>query len=257
MRSALVVAHPGHELRLFAWSGRARPDLCVIAKGARNRLDAGRADASRAIAAEIGTVPRDPFGAFHDVVLYEWIMAGDAAPFVRLAETLAEAFVARGVATVVTDGWQNYNPVHDLTHLMARTAAALAQARLGRLVDCLDYPVVLGKHAHAPPGPETLRIELSPDEAAAKRGLIDRYPDIAGDVEALIEAAGLAAMEVETLHRPAPIEQLFPSGAPPWYESYGRARVEAGVYREALGWAHMAPVAHALAERLRGALCAC
>lgn len=252
MRSALVIAHPGHELRLSAWSRRERPDLIVVAKGARSRLDEGRMAASRALAAETGAQPREPFGAFHDVTLYQWIMAGQVEPFLTLAETLAKAFVARGVGLVVTDGWQNYNPVHDLTHLMARTAAAIAEARLGRPLACLDYPVVLGANAHAEPGPEVRRIALAAREAAWKRGLIARFPDISDDVAALVEAVGADAIEVETLHQPPPLEALIPSGAP-WYESHGRSRVAAGVYDQALTWAHMRPVVAALADRMGAA----
>src|SRR5260370_6140515 len=45
-RALLVVAHPGHELRLFGWLCSARPDVLVLTDGSghsgRSRIEATR-----------------------------------------------------------------------------------------------------------------------------------------------------------------------------------------------------------------------
>lgn len=251
MKSALVIGHPGHELRLTTWIAQARPFLFVVAKGSRSGRSESRLAASRATAVELGAIVAEPFGAAFDTELYDAILAGDIGLFARLTDTLRAAFVARGIDRVITDGWQNYNPVHDLTHLVARVAAAEAGRRRGRPVACLDYPVVLGELAYAPCGPERMRIVLSEAQVKAKLDMAKRHPDIAEDVEALIAAAGRSTLRLETLHVPPPLRELLPTPiAPPWYERHGRARVAAGVYSRALSWSHMAPIVSTLAARL-------
>ncbi|MDI1280528.1 hypothetical protein [Brevundimonas sp.] len=253
MHTALVVAHPGHELRMSAWVRRARPRLSIIARGSRSGQSERRIEASRRLADVLGAVPTAPFGAAFDVDLYRWMMAGDAAPFLDLVDTLAAGFCAGAVTTVVTDGWQNYNPVHDLTHLMTRVAAAEAGQTLGRAVTCLDYPVVLGDLAAAPAGPAVAVLDLDPQQRADKQALVDRYPEIADDVASLSASAGPAAFTRESLHRPLPLADLIPTDRPPLYEAWGEDRVRAGVYAEALRWSHMVPIVSRLARRLEAA----
>ena len=245
MTTALVVAHPGHELRLSAWVRRTRPTVFVMARGSRSGRSEARIGASRAVVETLGARTGEPFGAACDVDLYAAVMSRDPAPFLALADSLRDAFA--DIDTVVADGWQNYNPVHDLTHLIARVAAAEAGARF------LDYPVVLGDLAHAPAGPMAEFVDLSTDELSEKHALIARYPEIAEDVAGLTAAAGDAAFARETLHHPLPLADLLPTAAPPWYETWGDGRVAAGVYAECLRWSHMAPIVAALSARLEAA----
>lgn len=247
MNAALVIAHPGHELRLSAWVGRARPTIHILARGSRSGRSEARIEASRAVVVTLGATAGDPFGAAWDVDLYAAIMASDPAPFLALADALAATFRSGRTRCVVADGWQNYNPVHDLTHLVARVAAAEAGAEL------LAFPVVIGDLAHAPPGAVVETVVPDADEQRLKRELIERYPDIAGDVAGLVAAAGDAAFGVETLHAPPPLDGLLPGDAPPWYETWGEGRVAAGIYADCLRWGHMAPVVDALAARLEAA----
>lgn len=238
---------------MSAWVRRERPGLSIIARGSRSGHSERRIDASRRLAAVLGAVPTAPFGAAFDVDLYRWMMAGDAGPFLDIIDTLGANFREGAVTTVVTDGWQNYNPVHDLTHLMARVAAAEAGRAAGRTVTCLDYPVVLGDLAGAPAGPEVERLDLDPTQLADKRALVARYPEIADDVAGLAASAGTAAFTRETLHRPLPFADLVPTARPPLYEAWGEDRVRAGVYAEALRWSHLAPIVERLARRLEAA----
>ncbi|WP_132094808.1 hypothetical protein [Caulobacter sp. BK020] len=252
--TAFVVAHPGHELRLATWIARTRPLVFILAKGARAGRSETRIQASRLLVEALGATPSDLFGVAFDSEIYGWIMNRDVKVFSALADDLREAFVARRVEFVVTDAWQNYNPVHDLTHALARVAAAEASALTGRPVEVMDYPVVMGRLAHAPLGSEHSHIEQSSQDLAAKARLIDDYPDVADDVRALDDAVGREAVSRETLHRPLNLETLRgPLDEAPWYERHGEERVRAGVYSDVLRWSHMAPIVAMLADRLSAA----
>lgn len=251
---AFVVAHPGHELRLARWFVTTKPSFFVIAKGSRSTCSEARIQASHGMAVEAGAVPAEPFGSAFDRELYAWILTGDGRAFGRLADTLRDAFVTREVSLVVTDAWQNYNPIHDLTHLLARVAAAEASRRLGRPVEVLDYPVVPDALAGAPRGTERRRIVLTESEVAEKLALIARHPEISDETAGLLAAGGPGVLNIETLHDPRSLADLTPTvDTPPLYECYGRERVAAGLYAEVLRWSHMAPIVTALAARLAAA----
>lgn len=228
-----------------------KPFFFIIAKGSRSACSEARIQASRKMAAELGAVPVDPFGSAFDRVLYSWILNGNCAAFGLLADELRNAFVARGISLVVTDAWQNYNPVHDLTHLLARVAAAEAGQRLRRPIEVLDYPVVQGALAQAPHGAERTRIHLTEMEVAAKLALISRHPELSGELIGLLESAGRDVLDTETLHDTRPLADLEPTeNAPPLYECYGETRVASGLYAEVLRWSHMKPIVSSLASRL-------
>lgn len=248
---AFVVAHPGHELRLARWFVTTKPFLFIIAKGSRSAYSEARIQASRTMAAELGAVPVEPFGSAFDHVLYGWILDGNGAAFGLLADELRDAFVARGISLVVTDGWQNYNPIHDITHLLTRVAAAEAGQRLRRPIEVLDYPVVLGGLARAPRGAERSRIDLTEIQVADKLALILRHPELSGELTGLLEASGRDVLDTETLHDTRPLMDLEPTvDAPPLYECYGEMRVASGLYAEVLRWSHMKPIVTSLASRL-------
>lgn len=255
-RTALAVAHPGHELRLAKWVELARPTVFILTSGSRSGADRSRVDASARLAETLGARVGGVFGGRLDRDVYGWIMDGKAKPFLALADELATAFVRAEIDTVVTDGWQLYNVVHDLWHLTVRLASAMAASQLGRRVDCLDYAVVPPMPDTPPAGPERRRIDLSEQDVAKKMRLIESYAGIAEDAAEAIRVGGDVFVRREVLHDVAPLSALFPAaGRKPFYETFGEARVAAGLYKDVLRWRHAEPIASRLAVGL-GALTA-
>src|SRR5947208_5047344 len=89
-RAALIVAHPGHELRLYHWLERARPLTFILTDGsghtARSRVPSTSAALARAGARQ-GSI----FGALADRELYQAVLAGRHEMFIKLADQLALA----------------------------------------------------------------------------------------------------------------------------------------------------------------------
>lgn len=251
----LAVAHPGHELRLSTWIERERPLVLVLTSGSRNGADRSRVAASMRLAATLGAEPGPIFGRHLDREVYGWAMAGRAEPFEALAAELAEAFLRRRPRQVVVDSWQLYNVVHDLWHLTVRSAAAMASRRLARPIPCYDYPVVPEGPGMPAAGPQQFGLELGPAEVERKLALAQAFPGIAGDVAEVLREGGTAFLASETLHAVRPIAELFPSAAAkPLYESFGEARVAAGLYKDVLRWRHVAPIVERLSARLEAAV---
>src|SRR5262245_52049613 len=183
-RAVLVIAHPGHELRLFGWMERARPCVCVLTGGPA--LDA-TLDVLERAGAGVGTI----FGRLNDARLRrcepgDEILGG-------LANELAEWLIAERVVWVAGDAAEGYDPAHDACRRLIDLALARVEAAVGLAPVSLDF--ALAGPPDACPGPRSRRLHLADDAFARKQAAALYHPDLAA------EAGGI--FRVECL-RPAP-----------------------------------------------------
>lgn len=250
-KAALVVAHPGHELRVYDWLQTARPDVHVLTNGSRASLMRARREASAAFISRLGCRIAPVWQGIPDSTLYAHLLAQDHAPFFDWVSRLASDLVERDIDLVVADAWQYYNITHDLTHLMARVAAAEASVRLGRDILVLEFQVVPAALAPTAPRVQTYCSKsLTAAVGEAKRAAAHAFPDIEGEIAEIEALEGARAYTVEQFFTPAALSDLraSPIDQPP-YEIYGEARVAAGLYQHVLRWRHAAPLIRALVDR--------
>ncbi len=230
------------------WIEQARPTVYVLTAGSRSGTSRSRVEASRQLAQQLGAKAGEIFGPHLDREVYDWILAGEVAPFQQLARDLSDSFIARAIGQVVTDSWQLYNAVHDLWHVTVRCAAQDASRRSGRVIEVLDYPVVPQGMVVPQPGPTRLCLDLTDAEMARKHQLADAFPEIADDLAELLQVDGPALLARESLHALRPLSELAPGpGQRPLYETYGEARVATGLYGQVLRWQHVEPIVASLA----------
>lgn len=246
--TAYVFAHPGHEFRLLGTITSGPSVIHILTHGSRSTSSTARINASRALATRLDASHGLVFGVASDRDFYQSILAEDVSFFDQIIENLALSFERDSVSRVVLDGWQNYNPIHDLAHLCGRLAAHRAARRSGRPLKVLDYPVVFGSLTTTPIGPAVCELRLTPADAQSKLDAIKAYPDIADDAEALIDIDPEQALTLETLHELLPLDALLPTGSPPFYELYGRMRVDDGSYSEVITWPHIQPIMQRLQD---------
>src|SRR6266581_1328425 len=118
--AVLVVAHPGHELRLHHWLETARPRVFVITDGSgsgRSRI-ASTLDTLAATGCAVGAI----MGAFTDREIYRLILNGNVDPIVAMTLDLADALIEHEIRSVVADAFEFYNPTHDLCSVIAGLA---------------------------------------------------------------------------------------------------------------------------------------
>ena len=271
-RAALVIAHPGHELRVHGWLEAARPCVCVLTDGS-GRTGRPRLDSTDKILGAAGARPAPVYGPFSDGELYGAVLDHEHSPFVRLVEELASTLVRERVEFVAGDAEEGYNPSHDICRLLVNAAVRLVNRTTAARVAGYDFTLV------GPPGhcPEHLRadsIRLDLDEAAFARKLAaaHSYPELRAEVEAALSGAGGVAFgehpdlarrtgqefrgtcandfRVEWL-RPVAADAAAPPSLGvrerPFYEAYGERQVQAGHYKRVLRYReHVLPLAAAL-----------
>lgn len=246
--SALVVAHPGHELRVHHFLEREQPRTFVLTDGS-GRESPSRLHGTTGIVERAGAKLGGIYGRLTDRALYAALRAHDVALFEALAAELAEELVAHEISSVVSDAVEHVFLAHDVVGALVDTALALARAR-GWEIAAYDFMI----DARPDTCPDALRpraMRLALDDAAfeRKRAAAFRYEELRGELALAIERHGEDAFRIECL-RPvdAPFERLRPAETAAW-EAHGEKLAAAGVYPQALRYRDdLAPLYAALAH---------
>lgn len=266
-RAALIVAHPGHELRVHGWLERARPSVCVITDGA-GRTQHSRLDSTTALLKAAGCSPGPVYGVMTDRELYAAVLDLNHEPFIRLIDEIASMLANERIEYVAGDAEEGYNPAHDICRMLINAAVGLAGRKEKREIQNFDFTLVGPPDQPAVAQSDgALRIEL--DEAAFGRKLAaaQNYPELQAEVSAALSGAGSVGFQQhpdlarQTGATPAgmnefAVEYLRPIDVAlaslsevktPFYELYGERQVLAGHYDRVLRYrAHIKPLAQAI-----------
>lgn len=247
--AALVIGHPGHELRVHRWLELARPVVHVITDGS-GRTGRSRIPSTRSVLARAGARPgtANVFGCCSDAEVYTALLAGDLALPLRIVRSLAEALA--DVDYVVADALEGFNPSHDLCRFLVNAAVALVAERTGREVG--NYDVLLDGNPRGsldPPRPETAVLNLDDADLARKIEAAKGYPELRAETKNALQRFGAEAFRVEVLRpvtdRREGLDHL--DEEPPYYERYGQGQVAAGHYRDVIGYrTNVRPLVHAV-----------
>ena len=243
--AALVVAHPGHELRVHRWLELARPKVFVLTDGS-GRTGHSRIASTSTILASAQAHPAPIYGRFTDVELYDLILREDAAALVDLMRELAGEFLRDGVGGVVGDALEGFNPSHDLCRFLINGAVLLLRKETGR--DALNFTFPLdgppdGSGSQA--GESAIRLDLDDEALARKMASASNYAALQSEVASAVSRFGTQAFATEWLHPVLdPLEGLTRMREePPQYERFGKGRVDDGFYAEAIGYrTHVRPL---------------
>jgi hypothetical protein len=249
-RCALVVGHPGHELRVWGWMRAVTPAVAVLTDGSGHE-GRSRLQLSREICAGAGALPGDLFGLVTDAAIYQAVLSGDAAFFLSLADRLAVWLVREQITVVVGDAIEGYNPTHDLCRILVNRAVRVASKTHPLTTYAFDLTGPPGLPANGP----AVTISLPPGDMALKIATCRSYGDQVGgtlltEIDGLLEQHGEGMFACEYL---IPVDAwqdvAAAAGYRPYYETYGERQVAAGHYRNVIRYdAHVRPLIHALQQ---------
>jgi hypothetical protein len=250
-RWAMVLGHPGHELRVLGWLRAQRPCVAVLTDGSGSD-GRSRIVPTDEILRHAGCAIAPVYGGCSDRQLYAALLGGDTRLFVDLAGQLAQWLEDSAATRVVSDGVEGYNPTHDLCAALTSRAARLVSRRRGRALQHYTFPLV-GPFVAQPLPPGALLFDLDSDQLADKLALSRQYAQLAGgvlaeEVDEMIARLGEAAFAREML-APADVARDCAeyAASPPYYETYGQRQVEAGRYRDVIRYReHVQPLLRVL-----------
>ncbi len=233
-RWALVVAHPGHELRAFHFLERSRPLVAVLTDGSGS-LGVSRLNHTTRVLQEAGATRSVVYGRFTDREAYARLMARSATSFVEAAGALARSFEDHRITAVIADTAEGYNPMHDVCRAIAAAAVRMCPRRQPLLfeVDLVGHPDGQGAG---------IRLRLDDDAFDRKLGVVRRYGVLAAEAQSAFDLHGVEAFRTEFFRRSG-ATVLSPEDHVPHYERVGNERVRQGRYASALRYGeHVRPV---------------
>ena len=247
-RPVLVIAHPGHELRILGWLERARPLVCVLTDGSGSQGEA-RVASTSAVLAQTSSRAGPLYGRLSDREIYAAILNRNAGYFLGLADELADSLVAESADYVVSDAIEGFNPSHDVCRLITDASVRIARRRSGRAIPAFDF-LLEGPPDTCPPDRRDDAIWVRLDDAALSRKLAmaHSYSELRSEIERTLATYGSAPFKTECLC-PADTDdrRQWNAAEVPYYERYGAQRVAAGVYESVVRFReHMQPIAEAL-----------
>lgn len=247
-KSALMIGHPGHELRVFHWLEMQRPLVCCLTDGSGS-LGVPRIDSARRLLAKSGASPGSIFCPLSDKQVYRFILDGNSDFFAGLVDELARIWIAAEVDVVAGDAAEGFNPAHDLCRFITDAAVARVQFLCGRRLT--NYQFLLEGRPDACPAhlrESAIWLHLDEQALARKMAAARDYPELKPEVELAIQHFGTEAFALECFYPSdtCSMLELWKNEAPS-YERYGRLRVQEGRYKEAIFYReHILPIVRAI-----------
>ncbi|MGH7914847.1 MAG: hypothetical protein ACREPW_09385 [Candidatus Binataceae bacterium] len=250
--SALVIAHPGHEIRAHRLLESFQPTVFVITDGSGS-AGISRLNSTARIVESCGARAGSVFGRQSDRTIYRWIREQNFGGFIDLAESLAKEFVRLQVTHVYGDMAEGHNPAHDITRMIINVAVARAGEKRDPISN-LDFPLTGAPNRCLRESPEASVLQL--DDAAVYRKLRNArsYPELEDEVDLSLEQYGVEPFRWE-VYRPIALTDGFfiLDSDLPFYETYGRRQVARGRYDELITYRnHIEPLARRLRACLKG-----
>jgi hypothetical protein len=251
VKTALVIGHPGHELRVFHWLETMKPMVCVITDGS-GRSGRSRLPSTTKILNQVNASQGVFYGSCSDREAYLAILNREFELFVSLARELAVCLIDKQVDYVAGDALEGYNPTHDVCRLIIDAGVEIARRYTNRGIGNFQFPLT-GPPDNGAEGNDGGHIELHLDDAAFARKLsaARSYAELDAEVEAAISENRLEAFQVECLRPASTREVSFGDHDKPYYERYGEQQVAAGHYRDVIRYRdHFLPLAEALRQQV-------
>lgn len=231
--AALIIGHPGHELRIHHWLETRRPLTFVLTDGS-GRGQQSRLASTANVLRRAGAKPGSIFGRWTDTQAYEILLSANLDALISITRELAQVLIDNDIEAVVADAMEGYNPTHDLCRYMTNAAVLVIERTTGRKIDNFDFVLVAPPDA-APAAIRDRCVDLQLDQSALarKRLAAENYPELKDEIDAAISRFGLQIFATELL-RPA-MPDLSPGfSGQPYYETYGEGQVKQGHYEKVI-----------------------
>lgn len=247
---AIVVAHPGHELKVFGWLSESMPRAHILTDG--SGAGASRLHASGKLLQRVGAVSGELFGALSDAEIYLAIVDRRVPLFLRMVDQLADSFIRNATDFVAGDATEGFNPTHDICRALVNAAVAIAKRSTGRRIANYEFCLTEWElHRHEIHDERCLHLRLEDSLLNQKLRAAADYAPLKIEIEQALASQGEEYFRIECLRR-----VIEPLAAPPSklaskpdYETWGEERVGRGKYVSVIRYEqHMLPILTALRD---------
>jgi hypothetical protein len=242
--SALIIGHPGHELRAFKILKDLKPDVYILTDGSGQNNDS-RLHQSIKLIESLGATYKYSFIPFPDKEIYNIILSGDLDKIKQIKKQLLISVKENNYSEIYGDALEGFNPTHDICRYIINGIVAEME-KDNPQKPILNYDFLLDKIPDmSSQKKNNLSFELSPTELEMKIKAALDYPELKAEVEMAIERFGVSSFSWELYSRITDLNQISNWKNPfPYYEEIGRKRVASGAYKNCIEFEkHIKPIA--------------
>ncbi|WP_457154337.1 hypothetical protein [Mesorhizobium sp. P5_C1] len=219
LQHVLILAHPGHELRIHHWLELKKPRIYLLTDGSGGR-HSSRTQYSRDLVEAAGATAGAVFGDIPDAIWYKALLARDSGVFADVLTRISADLSHMHEVQIVSDAVDGYNPMHDLAFAFGNALKRRLQGtKPGRKQLC---------SAAVPNVPGAVEVEIQLDSAARARKMaaVQAYTPLADEARQILER------DPQCFDRELLISQQFDWDAPwtPEWERIGKDRVAKKIY---------------------------
>lgn len=254
---ALVVGHPGHELKMFGWIAEHHPQVHVITDGS-GRQGVSRLPSTSKFLSAMDAEPGEIFGAVSDAGVYRALLETNIQFFLDILSGLADSFLRHGIDFVAGDASEGYNPTHDICRALVNAAVELAERATGRSIPNYEFCLTeWEQNCEDLHDSRCLHLRLDDDMLLRKLKAAADYGELREEVQKAIATRGEQYFQIECLRKVSAVADegahADEPGVKPYYESFGEKRVAEGEYISVIRYKeHMLPVLNALRDHVAG-----
>jgi len=247
---ALVVGHPGHELRVFGWMCQSRPRVYVVTDGS-GRSQVSRLASTACLLDRAGAGRGEVFGVVSDAEVYRAILEGRTSLFLEILEALSTSFVSNEIDGVAGDAIEGFNPTHDLCRAMLNAAVVLAERATGKRIANYEFCLTeWEQNCAAPHDSRCVHLWLEDELLNRKLEAAESYSELRDEVQKALAQRGKEYFRTECLRKVPEVPDELPSSSKPFYETWGERRVAESEYHRVIRYReHVRPIMAAIRER--------
>ena len=228
-----VFGHPGHELVILQSLHDLQAEANCLTDGSGGQSE-NRVSYTLEALQNINVASGPVMGAYPDKAFYADLLSGNTRHMELIAQSLVERALQIRPHIVVADGFEYFNPMHDMANTLADIIVTSLTAAGVETVKCAFPIEAADRVSNAPVFRKRL---LNPAEEQRKIEAILGYKPLLHEYAGLPEATRSAMITSETLYvdpiRLANIPDASDAGFNcVFYEEFGRKRQASGLYND-------------------------
>jgi len=243
---ALVIGHPGHELRVFHFINLYKPRVYVLTDGSGS-VNTSRLSSTLKILEQCGAVASPFTGCFTDKELYNIILQKNYKALTDLIENIALDFEKYKIDVVAGDAIEGFNPAHDLCRYIINCVVLLLNK--GKNISLENFDFLLDGMLSE--GHSSFSLMLTDKDVKLKLKAALEYKELTAELKETINKYGIEPFKKEHFKRVNDLYKFtgWPDDEVPLYEKQAAQKLKNGTYKQAITFKdHLLPMAKYLTE---------
>ncbi len=238
---ALIIGHPGHELRIFKFLELYKPRVYVLTDGS-GVSGTSRINSTIKILKDSGASLSPVMGYYTDQEIYRVILENDMESLLSLINKIQLDFAENNINAVMGDAIEGFNPTHDLCRYLINTIVSNIENKTGIKIDNYDFKLegIITKNVDE----ETISVLLSEEDFDRKAAAAENYKELAYELNYAVQKYGKEVFKAEYLRKVnKPYISTCWEGEEPFYEKYAKEKIKSGKYKNIITYNnHLAPL---------------